>query len=517
MNVARGICKKPLALLVALILCLAPCLAWAAAGPSEATEPVATKPGELLYERLFQALGAGRRLDATLRYGLESIDPAMGAPAEEVEAVRQLLDVVEFHMGFGVAGDNVEIDLALALAGQKLISGKAYVTDEGFALETNLLPGKVVLISFDKIAELMEESGAALDIDEAALEVVLQAVEAYGAVLMDWAEGITENNMEINIGPVPATATRDASAMHVKARASDADFNALIAALATKFVADVELQRALASLTGASERDIAWMGYELLRQTNGAADQGHMFTVDVFASETGELVGVDYLQFVPMGNDALAIAVNYGRKSQEAVATDTVRMDIGARKGGGVTMDMQITTDESAPGVLTQDTVTQVRIEEATPYYGPSAMVMDQTTHSRTEISGATETTKQESVSTMRQEGGGGSQDPMLNTPMHLTLEATTEALAGDDFRTATHARYDMSMMVMTIDWTLASSEFVPTTVEGKTVIDPFTMTEEESAALEEEMSLQLMQALFAAMGHLPAPVIQMLMEGNLF
>lgn len=478
MNAARRVSQRPLALLVALILCLAPCLASAAAGPS-----VSVKPGELLNMRLLQALSAGRKLDATLKFGLESLDPSLGAAPEEVEVISQLLDAVELQMGLGVSGDNLEIDFALALAGQKLASGKVYTVEEGFALETNLLPDKVVLVSIEKLMALMEEGGVSFDIDEAALEVVIQSLEAYGAVLMDWAEAITENNMEITMNPMPATATRDASVMQVKARASDADFNALIAAFATKFVADTELQSALVSLTGANERDIAGIGHELLRQTSEASDQGHMLTVDVFASESGELVGLDYLQLVPMDDDALAIAVNYGRRSQEAVATDTVHVDIGARKGGGFTFGMQINTDESTPNVLVEEGTMQMRMENATPYYSPPAMLMDGTFSSRAEIDGSTETLKAEVVYTMREEGGGAP-DPamalMLDTPLRYTYDTTTEALAGDDFRTATHVRADMGVAVVLYDWALASSEFVPATMAGKTVIDPFSLTEEE-------------------------------------
>ncbi|MCL2811847.1 MAG: hypothetical protein FWD25_08160 [Clostridia bacterium] len=515
MYIAKRGWKKPLALMCALILCLAPCLASAAV---EASQPV-VKPGEMLNARMLQALTAGRRFDATLRYGLESVEME-DVSAEEMEAVRQVLEAVELQMGFGFAGDNVEIDLALALGGQTLIAGKAYVAEEGFALETNLLPGKVVLVSYEKIMGLLEESGASFDIDEEALGVLLQALETYGEIVMAWAEEITENNMEISMQPQPATDTRDASAMQVKAWAGDADFNRLLVAFATKFVSDTDLQQALASLTGESERDIAWIGYEILRQADEMPEQGNMLTVDVQAGMSGELVGVDYLQVVPMDDDALAIAVNYGRKSQEVVATDTVRVDIGTRTGFGYTVDMQINTDESVQNALTQDYTMHVRAENTTPYFSPRVVVMDAEGRVHTEINGNVETIKQEIVYVMKEEGGGPT-DPataaMFGAPMRVTGETVTEALAGDDFRTVTHMRTDMGIMVMTMGWTLASSEFVPTTMEGKTVIDPFTMTEEEGEALGEEMSGYLMQAMFTAMGSLPPAVIQMLMEGGAF
>jgi len=226
-------------------------------------------------------------------------------------------------------------------------------------------------------------------------------------------------------------------------------------------------------------------------------------------------VGLDYMQMVPMDDDALAIAVNYGRKSQDVV-TETVRVDIGAGKGGGFSIDMKTNTDESVADALTQEFTAKMRIESATPYFSPSVMVMDMQGRTHSEIKGNVETTTDEIVYTMKEEGGGPT-DPamaaMFETPMRVTSEATTEALAGDDFRTVTHMRTDAGIMVMTIDWTLASSEFVPTTMEGKTVVDPFAMTEEEGEALLEEVNLYAMQAMFAAMASLPPSVIQMFME----
>ena len=509
MKTAR-VWRKPLALMCALILCLAPCLASAA-------EPV--KPGEMLSTRLLQALGAGRRLDATLGYGLESIAMDEDMSPEDFEAIQQVLDLVELQLGLGLAGDNVEIDLAFALGEQKLISGKAYLAGEGIALETNLLPGKVIFVSFEQFVALMEESGASFDIDEEALGVVMQSLGTYGAIAMEWAAGITENNMEITMEPQPATDTRDASVMQVKARAGDADFNALLAAFATQFVSDAELHKALASLTGASVEEIAMIGYEVLRQTDEARDQGHTLTVDVYAGESGETVGFDYAQTLPMDDGAMAIAVNYGRKSQEATATDTVHVGLDLGKDGGIVVDMQYNTDESVPGALTQDYTMQMRVEEATPYYGPTAMVMDAQGRTHIVVDGNIETTKEEMVYTMKQEGGPTDPDTaaMLNVPMTITSEATAEALAGDDFSYAAQMRMDMGVMVMTSRMTLASSEFVPATLEGKTVIDPFNMTEEEGAALEEELNMNLMQVLFAAMGSLPPALMQMMMEGDMF
>jgi len=146
------------------------------------------------------------------------------------------------------------------------------------------------------------------------------------------------------------------------------------------------------------------------------------------------------------------------------------------------------------------------------------AFIVDVTEQIRYEIDGDTETMKDEVTITMRAEGAAsGMLDDIPLLPDGAMgrgeLEAITEALEGNDFRTASRMKLEYGFGVFTMDWTLASSEFVPTSMGDKTVIDPFAITEAEGKALMEEGNINMMQAMFAAMGNLPPEIIQMLME----
>lgn len=127
----------------------------------------AYKPGEITSRLLQEAFAAGRMICADMNLSLDFQGEAFGLTAEEIEAVGMLTDILEDSI-LSVGAAQIEGGIALliqATYGENPVSADIILslTQEGAAIESSLLPGEKIFMSWDAAlsAAGLDESASA--------------------------------------------------------------------------------------------------------------------------------------------------------------------------------------------------------------------------------------------------------------------------------------------------------------------------------------------------------------------
>ena len=184
----KGMLHTILALALVLMLALTPAFSLAEGAQF----------GELTGRLMGQAWEDGRQINARLSLSLDEFTSGdMDEDEQQImNAVGQLLDIAALNVAVTPLENGVRLDANAELSEQKIVTGALEITPEIIAAETNILPGKRLVVSVEDVKALLSENGTLVseeEINEAIEQVsayLLEAAMRYGTVIADWASQI---------------------------------------------------------------------------------------------------------------------------------------------------------------------------------------------------------------------------------------------------------------------------------------------------------------------------------------
>ncbi|MDR3052064.1 MAG: hypothetical protein LBU67_10170 [Oscillospiraceae bacterium] len=481
--------KKAVALLCVLALCPLAALAADAA------------PGGLLEAQIQQALDAGRQIDATLRFALEDGVTAM-IPAEYVQPARDLLDALELRAHLAKPG---ELALELVLSGQSIISGKAYATDTGVALETSLLPGRTLMAPYEALVGLAQSSMPTSGFDLEALAPLMQSVPGYVAAIQTWVQSAM-SNVQISTAPSPATAVRDAATQSVSIRITGEQYKALYVALLDTAAADTNLKQWLSDNLGVSAADFdggiaeGRQAVDTLQPGDGAVD------INIYA-DGAALVGMDVIVGAIFGQlKGSGGSFNYGRLTgAPGQQLHTLRLGLasGGEEAGSFTL--QVALDNSEPNTslfgVTLDIVDAAQTGSVTAGLGVQKVV--------TPADGA-ETLENTVSFSLTGTGDAEGFVPAIDAGLTSSTETTVTA---DGFTSGAEiTAFYNGVKQAGLRWTLADAPYTPSDASGRRVQDVTALTPEETAELGAALAQSVQALQGPVLQKLPPSVLSLLM-----
>ncbi len=475
---------------------------------ASAAELVANpQPGQMMDARLLQALMAGRKIEGSVKIAMEA---GAAIRAEMQEPFKKLLESIEMRFSMGLQGVNAEVEFTLMVAEQPAFTGKAYLANEGIVLETNLLPGKPLLISYAQLEKLAAENQASSSMTPEMLNALSTALASYGELIGSEIQKTSEAAVTTADETIAATDTRDASTQQGHLSITGEEYKTLFVTLAERFAADTELHALLAQAFDGDAEKIVEGAKEALTAFSSLESTGNAYTVDMQMDALGNLVGLDGTLprlYTTMPED-FNVTFGYDRKSEEARAQHGFRASTTA-EGNLFQLSGTVNDDRSQPGTSAGDLAMQIHVESQVEGSKPADVSLtDRWTYT---IAGQTETIAEEAIITVTIDGQSPESLPDgFPANIRMTLEGTTNALEGDDFDSAIVVTAEIAGMQTTETVTVASKEFTPVDVTTVQAIDLLGLEPAQAEALMAELSAHSMQAMFAVMGRLPPELFEL-------
>lgn len=503
----KGMLHTILSLALVLMLALTP-----------ATSLAAAQYGELTAALAAEAWTSGREINTKLFLSLEELTGA-GLEDEETQQVMsivgQVLDIAAINVSAVALEDGVRIGASAELSGQQIIDGALEITPEVISAQTNVLPGKRLIV---KVDDLMSMAGVTMPTEEqinALLEQVMgyamDAAVRYGSVVAEWAQGI-----EVQQGAgTAATDSCDAIAVTDTVVLTGPQVKALLVNLFDAAMEDQVLISALNSLG-------------LTDNHGNAYDMAHELALSKQAVEEDTV-------FDPA---RLTIAIGYGDAEKTAVVSAMVRLTVDETPGA-LLVAMQTKTMEDGTQVVTVNELFNdgnsdlmrydIATAISTPAEGTTAttvsgtMVMGddyQTVSMDIDAEGETVIAADSESMTMKENMLMNTVNGSEAVTMAMALGLTANTVdTGDDFESK--CVYEIGMdaniegesvsMKMSMGAEVKSSAYVPST-EPMTDIDVLTLDDAGMESLATEAQSGLMQVAFTALSLLPQEVMTLVM-----
>lgn len=506
----KGMLRTILAMALVLMLALMPSLSMAA--PAQF--------GALTSSLMSKAWQAGREINVRLSVNLDKLN-GTGLEDEETQqamaAVGQLLDIAAINVSAVKIEDGVRITANAELSEQNVISGAVEVTSEKITAETNVLPGKRLVVSMEDMKAM---TGAQeMDAEQATAMVAMvksyltEAAARYGAVLSTWAE-----TLEVVEGPgTEATETCDKIDCTYTTTITGKEIKTLLAALIDEALTDETLLSAIHSLGLTDD------------EGNAIDVAGELAEAKAEIEADTELDGIKLTLVQGMNEEKVMVSMAMVLDEEGSDDAMLAKAEIKSDENGGYVATVEMSARDGETEIMTYDyTVTYAcgdNDAQLTSINGTMMMndddqvvTMDIAADGTTTVTDTAETSSVSENVRMVMEAGDGETYTRDNMDMKLGMTIATQDL-GDDFETVWD--YDLGMegniegevmeMLFGMAVRITSGEYAPST-EPLTDVDVLTLDEEGMEALSAEAEAGLMQAVFTAMSLLPQDVLALLM-----
>lgn len=474
--------KKILAWILVLALGILPTLAMAE-----------TEPGALLGERMTQASDAGRQFTYKLRAEMgETMKMALVGDPDQFALIEKVLKETEIEARFAQVGDTVELQLALIVSGESVVSGKLYVVEDGLAMVTSLLPGKTLLVPSTKLLEMFEGMQVSGQMDMEVWTELAAVIEDYSAQIQAYFESQPDVAQVIE-EPTAATQTRDASASHAIVTFTAEQIKEL-ALLADKAIyQNPRFHSFLAQITSEDVEVVAEECAEFTQAIEALKTVEGQMTVAAYENED-DLVGLDLKLEQIFEQAPMEMEATYDRLTKGTQVSHTVR-GTGTSKEDDSAMSFVFSSMQDRPNANTKNN--EVHFSGESLLAGEPFGNMKLDFAKTTQLNGAIETTNATLAVSAESKDMGEEETPRMSIggfgSMKMTVDSKTEALAGDDFISRTTADFAlMGMSMFKLEWTLSSGEYVPEDLSGNTVVDITAMSDEEDDELTAELQTNL-------------------------
>ena len=259
---------KKCAFLLAILMLLTVCMSSAMATEIESADQTAAfVPGEITQSLVCEALDSGQMINGEMHLNL-AIDNAlltsMGADSETALMLLKVLDDASIRIGAGKTEEGLRLELTGLYSpdNAQSVSVDALIemTEQGIALESNLIEGNRLTLRWDTLASLLGLNRQQLiamgniDIEAVLAQLtttlvqfqssILPLLEPYVDIVFDFANGLSIETYT----DVPAEGGYPAAASETYITCTDIEFAALLTRLATKLEGDAALRSMLDNL-----------------------------------------------------------------------------------------------------------------------------------------------------------------------------------------------------------------------------------------------------------------------------
>lgn len=475
--------RKIFAWMLVLALAILPSLAMAE-----------TEPGELLGERMTQAAGAGRQFSYKLRAEMgETAKMLLAQDPAQRELVEKVLRETEIEARFAAVGsDTFELQLALIVSGEPLVTGKLFVVDEGLAMVTSLLPGKTMTVPSEKLLAMFNDMQVGGQMNMEVWTELFAVMEDYSAQIQTYL-GSQSDAGKIVEEPTAATETRDASAEHAIVTLTAKQIKELALIADQAIYQDPRFHSFLAQITSEDVEDVAEELAEITQEIEALKTLEGQLTLAAYENE-GDLVGLDMKLEQVFEEAPMEMEATYDRLTKGTQVSHTVR-GTGTSKEDDSAMSFVFSSVQDQPDANTKSS--EVHFEGNSLLAGEPFGNMKLDFAQNTQLNGAVETTNATFGFSAESKDRGAEPSPQMSFggfgSMKVTVDSKTEALAGDDFISRTTADFTMmGMSMFKLEWTLSSEEYVPQDLSGNTVVDITAMSDEEDESLTAELQKNL-------------------------
>lgn len=503
----KGMLHTILALALVLMLALTPAFSLAEGAQF----------GELTGRLMGQAWEDGRQINARLSLSLDEFTSGdMDEDEQQImNAVGQLLDIAALNVAVTPLENGVRLDANAELSEQKIVTGALEITPEIIAAETNILPGKRLVVSVEDVKALLSENGTLVseeEINEAIEQVsayLLEAAMRYGTVIADWASQIEV----IEGAGTDATDTCDAISGTCTYVVTGTQAKELLVSLIDAAMEDETLIYFIEAMNEDEEIDAQDMLAEVKAEIEEDTElDAFKLSLALGLNENDELVAMA-VRLTQDTSDDFVLAEIQGKICDNGEQKVTFAMRASDGEMDLMTYEYTVVLGTNEAGDQTTDMAGTMTMNDG--YVSTSADIDMQGVVAITDSSESS--TVNENVR-MVIECGEDEYYERNNVDLQATGVISTADLGGD-FRTlisgdcSLEGNIEESPVAMRygIGLLLTSGAYVPA-AEALTDVDVLALDEEGLTALESEMESGLMQVAFSALSLLPQDVLAVLM-----
>ena len=502
----KGMLHTILALALVLMLALTPAFSLAEGAQF----------GELTGRLMGQAWEDGRQINARLSLNLDEFTTGdMGEDEQQImDAAGQLLDIAALNVAVTPLENGVRLDANAELSEQKIVTGALEITPEIIAAETNILPGKRLVVSVEDVKALLSENGTLVSEEEisAAIEqlsaYLLEAAMRYGTVISDWASQIEV----IEGAGTDATDTCDAISGTCTYVVTGKQIKALLVGLIDAAMEDEMLISFIEAMNEDEEIDaqdaLAEARAEIEEDTELDAFK---LSLALGLNENDELVAMA-VRLTQDASDSFVLAEIQGKTYENGEQKMTFAMRASDGETDLMTYEYTVVLGTNEAGDQTTDMAGTMTMNDG--YVNASADIDMQGVVA---IADSSESSTVNENVRMVIEYGDGESYGRNNMDLQGTAVISTEDLGGD-FKTLISADCNLEgnveapvAMRCGVELLLTSGAYVPS-AETLTDVDVLSLDEEGLSALESEMETGLMQVAFSALSLLPQDLLAVLM-----
>lgn len=479
--------------------------------------PLAVQAQSLLQGSLEEAYQGGQCIKAAISLELDDDLGLLMQPEETFTMIQKILHDSSLVV-YTVKGeaDIPEFGFLLAIQEQEVVNGRAWLQDGTLLVTTSLLPGKTLAFQSQEVMQALQDMISPVTDQVDNLQVISGALEKYLTIIMMWMDG-TEGMMYTSEEPVPATDQRDSASASTVLTVTPEQLKELLVALAQEFAQDEELQQAFGA---ADAEEGADMGQELLQAAQEYEPTGDDMVWSLFMDDQGDLVGIDGLVPATFWDVNAQGTVTFNRKTKDAQVLDDFSCKLEDEDGGVISLRVSVSNDET--DAQAPKGSFYVRFFQQAGKDADSTDVILMNEHAST-IGADRETTEcQMSIELTAKAGAtqDGDAEAVLQSMMSDTYLSAEVGITSD-----TQSRGDgfTSEIVVDISFsglklgrvrvTFSTDAYTPIDTSGYEVVNVFSLDDESSAALSEELYTGLALALINAMPVLPPELQQMMMQ----
>ena len=502
----KGMLHTILALALVLMLALTPALSLAEGAQF----------GELTGRLMGQAWEDGRQINARLSLNLDEFTTGdMGEDEQQImDAAGQLLDIAALNVAVTPLENGVRLDANAELSEQKIVTGALEITPEIIAAETNILPGKRLVVSVEDVKALLSENGTLVSEEEinAAIEqlsaYLLEAAMRYGTVISDWASQIEV----IEGAGTDATDTCDAISGTCTYVVTGKQIKALLVGLIDAAMEDEMLISFIEAMNEDEEIDAQDMLAEAKAEIEEDTElDAFKLSLALGLNENDELVAMA-VRLTQDASDSFVLAEIQGKTYENGEQKMTFAMRASDGETDLMTYEYTVVLGTNEAGDQTTDMAGTMTMNDG--YVNASADIDAQGVVT---IADSSESSTVNENMRMVIEYGDGESYGRNNMDLQGTAVISTEDLGGD-FKTLISADCNLEGNVETpvamrygVELLLTSGAYVHS-AETLTDVDVLSLDEEGLSALESEMETGLMQVAFSALSLLPQDLLAVLM-----
>lgn len=486
--------RKLLAVLTALVLCIAPAISLAE-----------SQIGNLAFDSALAALDAGQQVDVRIKL---LIDPAMMDVEDESEAalITGVLEHATARFSLVMVEEKPIVLFAVAVDETDLVTGSVRGLEEGLAIETSLLPQKTLLVPYAVIEEQFKGT-LTLNGESASMEELQKAGEtvmnfALTAMMSVSGEGMTS---ETSQEATAATALRDASDSHTVTTVTPVFLKNLFLSLAKTYAADTAMQE----LVGQDAPDSA----ELISEIEALVPGSSPITIDAY-NNGEDLVGVDVVLANPFNTDGSdpAVLITYDRLTEGTMVSHSVVGKTSVNDTDGIVFVYA----EDKPDANTLITTSEFAMND-----GVELMAFDLSITAKRDGNSETVDTVWELrgnntaslVYDMQPSGLFNLAVPKSGDAMSATSSVKTEAQADGTFTSVGNTWIAMDgKNILGCQTAMSAKTYTPADVSGNAVIDLTAMGDSDAQILMQELSQRAQSALMQAVLLLPVELQQQIM-----